>query len=204
MLIETHKLHADKRNPNRCSPDTMATIANSIQLLGHYQPLIVRPDPDRLGEYIIVDGHHRHRILKERGDTQVHCEVWKMSDKKARLALLTMNRLRGMDDYRARSELIESLTQDFTLDELSKLLPESVTEMQDMLAMLRLDEEQLEQEIQALRQAEAESLPIPYAFMVAASEAPTVEAALARFPGTDQSTRFLALCRQAVAVTDGT
>ena len=48
-------------------------IASSIAEVGLVEPPVVYADPRRPGTYLLLDGHLRVEILKERGETEVFC-----------------------------------------------------------------------------------------------------------------------------------
>lgn len=205
MLVEIalSNLQPDPRNANYCTPEIQAKILKHIQRTGRCPFLTVRPHPAEPGMYIVIDGHHRLLILKQLDWSSIGCQVWDIGEEEAALALTTLNRLRGTDDFRKRSELIDTLVQNFGVEELASLIPESTAEIQDMLALLRLDEEALEQEIQAQREAEEASLPVPFTFMVSKADSSIIEDALAKYAQSDRGASLVSVCKRVLEVTDG-
>ncbi|WP_373532499.1 ParB/RepB/Spo0J family partition protein [Vampirovibrio sp.] len=195
MQIDIQQLHPDPRNSNVCPPDRLAKIETHIKRTHCYPVLIVRPHPQRPGEYLIIDGHHRLEILRKLNHTQVDCQVWEMDEQDATLALATLNTLRGTDDIRKRAELVNILQQDYGMTNLANLLPETETQIQDLLAILKLDEAELEKAVKAQIEAEKALLPIPYTFMLFESDAKVVEEALALYQG-EKTQQFIQLCHQ--------
>jgi hypothetical protein len=51
--------------------------------------------------------------------------VWDVDDGQVRILLATLNRLGGKDALAAKSALYKNLSQDFSVPELAKLLPDS-------------------------------------------------------------------------------
>lgn len=123
-IIALNHLHAHPANANRMADDTYGKLRTHIERWGEYPPLIVRPHPEIAGEFEILDGHHRARILRELNRTRAHCEVWNASDERATLLLLTLNRLHGEDDPQRRGALFQNLLQNASVHEVAKLVPE--------------------------------------------------------------------------------
>lgn len=188
-------LHDDSRNANVCSSDTLEKIRRNIQRTGLYPLLIVRPYPDREGQYIILDGHHRKRILKELSHQQIECQVWDIDEREAQLALATLNRLRGEDAPRKRAELIQSLTQIVPLPDLVQCIPETQGQVEDLLALITLDWEETKAQIENHIELEEAELPVPFVCMVDKADYPDVERALNQATGSDQGQKFVFLCR---------
>lgn len=194
-LIPVNRLHADPRNANVCSATTLDKLRRNIERSGLYPTLIVRPHPSKKGHFMILDGHHRKGILESLGHLEVDCQVWSVDESGAQLALATLNRLHGEDDPRKRAELVHTLSQSFTLPDLSALIPESEQGIADLLALLSLDWEATEAKVAQQIELEQETLPIPFACMVAKADYPDVEKALAAMHGHDQGAKLVALCR---------
>ena len=200
MLLELKQLHADPRNSNVCPPDVLEKIERNIQRSGQCPPLIVRPHPQKADEYVLIDGHHRLKILQALQWESVECQVWSIDEKEAALALVTLNRLRGVDDVFLRSALLQELSSHFSLDDLALWVPESSAQIQDLLDLLTLDKEALEEVCRKQTELEKETLPVPLTFMLNAEDARLVEDALALFltPETGKSDALVAVCRQAL------
>src|SRR5690348_8803444 len=108
MQIALNLLHADPRNPNVCSKESLEKLKRNIQRTGLCPSLIVRPHPDLDGTYILIDGHHRKLVLEALEWIEAPCQVWDVSEPEAQIALATLNRLHGTDNPKKRAELIAS------------------------------------------------------------------------------------------------
>jgi hypothetical protein len=139
-------------------------------------------------------------VLEKLGQTKANCVIWSITDQEAQIALATLNTLRGTENLKKRAELVQSLSQILPINELAKLLPEAEADIQDLLALLDHDVAALEQSMQAQLIEEKASLPVPFTFLVAASEAPAVEQALSQFEAekSDRGLSLIALCRFAL------
>src|SRR5688572_25960629 len=58
LAIARERIHPDPKQP-RSNPD--AELRTSIEANGILQPLVVRPHPERKGEWLLVDGERRWR-----------------------------------------------------------------------------------------------------------------------------------------------
>ncbi|MGB8225584.1 MAG: ParB/RepB/Spo0J family partition protein [Sedimentisphaerales bacterium] len=129
IRIPLDKLLPHPENPNKMSKQTFEKLKRHIKQSHNYEPLIVRkhPDPNFVGEnhFQIINGHHRADALKQLGETFADCVIWNIDDDQARILLATLNRLGGKDELSVKAELIKSLSEKFSVKELTKLLPDS-------------------------------------------------------------------------------
>lgn len=201
-LIALNKLHPDPRNANVCTPEVMEKLKTHIQRTNVCPNLLVRPHPQLEGEYMILDGHHRKLVIEALGWPEVDCQVITQSEEDAGLLLLTLNRLRGVDNPRKRAELMETLLPTWDVTELALLLPETSGEIEGLLALLQQEEDALEKAYKAQLNTEKESLPVPFGFMVSAEDAPIIQKALAKYQATtpgDQGQALVAICRDVLS-----
>jgi ParB-like chromosome segregation protein Spo0J len=198
--ISLNLLLDDPKSSNVCSPDVLEKLSRHITKTGLYPPLVVRPKSKTSKQFILIDGHHRKRILESLGHTEADCVVWNVNEKEARLALATLNTLRGTENITKRAELVRDLAQFISVDELATLLPETDVEIADLLAILEHDADELERALQAQTAIEKEMLPVPYSFLIAGGDIAVVEAALTRFQPekADRGVALVALCSYAL------
>jgi ParB-like chromosome segregation protein Spo0J len=197
-LIPLKYLEDNPRNANVCPEGTLEKIRRNIERSGFYPPLIVRPIPGSKERYIILDGHHRKRVLEKLGYQEAECQIWAVDEQGAQLALATLNRLHGEDEPRKRAELLQSLVQALPLADLTQLIPESEKEIDDLLTLLTLDWEEAEARIKKQIESDQADLPIPFVCMIAPVDYPDVEKALSGFEGADQGQKLVTLCRYAL------
>lgn len=116
-------------NPNKTSERQQRAIAESLDKYGQLLEIVVRPDPNHDGKYLIVDGEHRWQEL---GDT-VYCNVvYGLSDTDAKKLTVIFNETRGQADKSELGQLLASLGED--LDDLMVGLPYDEDELNSMLA----------------------------------------------------------------------
>lgn len=188
VRVPLDQLHPHPRNANRMSADQRQKLAANIARTKRCPPLIVRPDPDRVGHYQILDGHQRDGVVRDLGWTEVDCYVWPCDDEGALLLLSTLNRLRGEDEPHRRAELLTELSALIPADVLSGLLPESAAEIEDALALLDFDAEALLAELTATETERAAAAPRLLSVVVDPADEVWIERAM-RIAGADLSGR---------------
>ncbi len=195
--IKLTRLHPDPKNPNICSPEILEKLKRHINRNKFYPALIVRPHPKNKSNYILIDGHHRKIVLESLGYKQANCQVINADEKEAQLLLATLNRLHGTDNLKKRAELVESLSELLPLDELAELLPESRTEIDDLIALLHQDLEEMEARLRSEIEQEARELPVALSFLIDPQDEKLVNQALDNFPAQDRGQSLVLLCKSA-------
>ncbi len=197
-IISLDHIHADPKNANRCLPETLAKIKKNIQRIGLCPPLIVRPHPEQEGHYILIDGHHRKEIIADLGWQEVECQVWDLAEQEVSIALLTLNQLRGTDNPVKRAELIQDLTKSLSLTDLSCVIPESESQIQDLLSLLNRDYEEMATNLKKQMDEEVKTLPVTLSFLVSPADADIIHTVLEVFqpsPKKDRGIALVALCK---------
>ena len=59
VLIPVDKLRPDPQNPRRAGVGDVSDLAASMAAVGVLQPLLVTPDDEVEGRYLVVFGHRR-------------------------------------------------------------------------------------------------------------------------------------------------
>ena len=131
--IELAKLHAHPANANVMAAGALRKLSRHIEKTGRYEPLLVRPHPEIGGEYQLINGHHRKRILEGLGHGQAACLVWELDDAQSLLMLATVNRLAGRDVPGKRLALVRELDQTAGVGDLAMLLPEDDRTLRKLL-----------------------------------------------------------------------
>lgn len=121
--IALGQLVAHRDNPNRMSGASFAKLVRNIERTGRYEPLIVRPCPERSGCFQIINGYHRCHALAKLGYKTADCIVWDIDDEQTDILLATLNRLAGSDELAKKLKLLNRLNDRFNSGELAKLLP---------------------------------------------------------------------------------
>ena len=79
-MIPLSKLHPHPANANTMSPALLRKLQTHIAASGRYEPLLVRPHPQIAGEFQLINGHHRKRILERLGHAEAACLIWNLDD----------------------------------------------------------------------------------------------------------------------------
>lgn len=107
-------------NPNVMDSQTYQALKESFTEFGDIDPILVRDLGDK---YQIIDGEHRYRIAREIGLDKIQSIVVDVSDTQAKRLTQIMNRTKGKDDPEKLMNLLDSLLQEMSEDELVKGLP---------------------------------------------------------------------------------
>jgi ParB-like chromosome segregation protein Spo0J len=194
-LVPLSGLRPHPLNSNVMPADLRAKLAAHIKQSGRYPMVIVRPHPEEMAVYEILDGRHRVDVLRDLGHTDIRCDVWAVDDREAKLLLATLNRLQGQDSPIRRAQLIHELLGDLSLGDLAGLLPETDKQIEELHALLEFPAE----EIAALLAADAEEqekvLPRVMSFVVTPEQEEVIERAVERAsdgtPGRDRKAKGL-------------
>lgn len=201
--IEPHPLNA-----NLMSAERLEKLERNIGREGKYPPLVARPHPDGSERWELLDGHQRLEVLRRLGHTQVVIFPWPCDDQTALLLLSTLNRLSGEDVPARRAQLLADLEQLLPAPELALLVPESASEIEELLGLLDLDTDRLlaDLERQASERPPASTRLISFA--VPAECEDEVEAVVTRIiDGLEGANRrglaLVQLCRAYTEGSDG-
>ena len=194
-MVPLDDLRPHPLNSNVMPEDLKEKLRAHIRRTGRYPFLVVRPHPEELGRYQVLDGHHRVEILRELGHTDARCDVWDVNDREAKLLLATLNRLQGQDLPIRRAGLLHELLGEMSLDDLAGLLPETDKQLEELHALLEFPAE----EIAALLEEQAEEaekvLPRVMSFVVTPEQEQLIEQAVELAsdgtPGRDRKARGL-------------
>ena len=151
IAIDKFVAHPD--NPNRMSKANFTKLIRNIEQTGRYEPLIVRPcpqknchscasrnpDDDRISCFQIINGHHRWQALRELGYKTAEAIVWDIDDTDTDILLATLNRLGGSDILEKKLVLLKRLNQRMDTRELAKLLPQTTKQIERLTSILILD-----------------------------------------------------------------
>lgn len=135
--INLDKLVPHPDNPNIMSRANFDKLVRNIERSGRYEPLVVRPCPQRDGFYQIINGHHRWQVLKQLGYKTADVVVWDIDDHQTDILLATLNRLGGKDSIEGKLALLKRLNKQLAARELAKLLPQTAKQL-ERLANLKL------------------------------------------------------------------
>jgi hypothetical protein len=128
--IPLEKLVAHPDNPNKMSKTTFGKLVRNIKRTGRYEPIVVRPHPERGDYFQIINGHHRCLALTKLGHKSADCVVWDIDDEQTDILLATLNRLGGTDELGKKLELLKRLNKRMESGELARLLPQTAKQIE--------------------------------------------------------------------------
>lgn len=121
--IALDKLVAHPDNPNRMNKVNFTKLVRNIERTGRYEPVVVRPHPQKPGNFEIINGEHRCKALRQLGHEKADAIVWDIDDEQTDILLATLNRLCGSDEVGKKLALLKRLNEKMVAAELAKLLP---------------------------------------------------------------------------------
>jgi len=190
--IALDKLAAHLDNPNKMSKANFARLVRNIERSGRYEPLIVRPAPDKAGCFQIINGHHRCQALAKLGYETADAIVWDIDDEQADILLATLNRLGGSDELAKKLKLLKRLNNRLASAQLAKLLPQRKKQIERLIALdSRLRESSIKHRVSSFANA--------LVFFVTDAQQETIEKALS-LTGQDRKEKTKA-AKNAAALT---
>lgn len=153
---------------NRMSRGNLDKLVRNIERSGRYEPIVVRPCPDRRGFFQILNGNHRCEALRRLGRTAVDAVVWDVDDEQADILLATLNRLGGRDVLERKQGLLKRLASRVPVRKLARLLPQTRGQIERLTASGQ----------PAPPRAKADSFAVPMVFFVNPAQQRAIEEAL--------------------------
>lgn len=188
--IPLEKLLAHPDNPNRMSRASFRKLMRHIRETGRYEPLVVRPHPQRKGFFQIINGNHRCAALRELGHAKAQAVVWDIDDEHTDILLSTLNRLTGRDQLDRKLTILRRLSARQSPKELAKLLPQTKGQLERLTTAKPLP---------SVKQDKTYAFAIPMVFYVSEEQQGIIESALA--PMVAQSEATTKAARRASALT---
>jgi len=121
-IIEINKLCPAAWNYKTDNDELKEKLKNNIKQDGQIENVIIREL--ETGFYEVVNGNHRLLAMKELGFEQMICyNCGKISDAKAKLIAIKTNETKFEADHIKLAEVIISLKDEFTLDQIEEVTP---------------------------------------------------------------------------------
>lgn len=144
--VPLEKIEANDYNPNKVASKEMELLYLSIKEDGYTMPIVCFYD-DKKDKYIIVDGFHRHMIMKlhkdifnrEGGCIPVSVIEKNIDDRMA--STIRHNRARGKHDVELQSNIVGMLKQGWSEKDIMKKLGMSYDEVQRLLGIMGIASE---------------------------------------------------------------
>ncbi len=145
-MLQTNSIVPNEYNPNVVEENIMEQLYKDIERVGIKQPVIVRRHPTHRDRYIIVDGEHRWKAATHLKINDVPCEIVEIDENEAKIMTITMNRLRGEFDSIKLAEVIRSLKDVYTMEDLEERLGYNAEQLQSYDDLLDFNFEKLSEE----------------------------------------------------------
>ena len=143
VMVMLNTLTPSPFQPRRVFDETaLNDLVESIREKGVLQPLLVRPNPKKKGEYEIIAGERRFRASKKAGLLQVPVLIKDFDDKTALEVALIENLqredLNAIEEAEAYVRLLKEF--EYTQEELSRVVGKSRSYVANMMRLLELPE----------------------------------------------------------------
>lgn len=175
--VPTDLIEPDPANPNTVSDDLMEALRRDIVDRGFVQPVLIRPAPGKEDRYLIVDGEHRWRVLKEAGAETIPSVIDIAGEDDGRLRMLTMNRLRGEFVPVRMAGILARLAAEMDEEELTQRLGMPDEEYTAVMAAESVGDD-VNERLAAALQRESDNAPEVLTWKFPPEKAATVEAAI--------------------------
>lgn len=132
IWVRAEEVEANDYNPNSVAPPEMKLLEHSILEDGYTQPIVTWENPEKPGQYEVIDGFHRNRVgkeskeVKERVMGRLPVVIIRDSQtgKNDRIAsTIRHNRARGKHKIESMSDIVIELTRrNWSEDKIAKNL----------------------------------------------------------------------------------
>ncbi|OXM84760.1 DNA modification methylase [Paenibacillus rigui] len=136
MRIETIAIswfQSNGWNPNEMDEYIYKSLVESIRKYGVLQPILVRSD------FTIIKGEKRWRAAQEAGVQELVCVIVETSQEEAKLLTVSLSNLRGRTNEELLASLLEELSAQYSLDEISLQTGYRQEELDNLLQGLPAD-----------------------------------------------------------------
>jgi len=143
-MVAIEKIHPNRDQPRRdFNADELADLTASIRERGVIQPIIVRPDPDKSGEYQIVAGERRWRASQKAQLHELPVLVRDMSDEEVMEVAIIENVQRAdlnpVEEAMGYRSLMDTYGR--TQEQVSTALGKSRSYIANLLRLLNLPDD---------------------------------------------------------------
>lgn len=152
VMIPTKDIAPNEYNPNVVPEAIMKQLKTSIKENGIEQPVLVRKTEnfDVTKLYIIIDGEHRWRTAQDLGLKEIPCTVKDISEHEAMIQTINMNKLRGEFDQLKLADVLKSLKDVYSPEELEAKLGYTLVELKGFEDLVDFDFDKLEDNSEAI------------------------------------------------------
>jgi len=144
--VDINLVHPNPYNPNKMDDRTYKLTLKSIEEDGLMGEIIVREDPDKPNEFIIIDGEHRWKAARELGYGTIKIEVKAKDTPEAMISTLRLNKARGENDPIKEAEVIHELHKTYSTEEIEEKLGYTKEEQEGLENLMNFDFNQYNQD----------------------------------------------------------
>ena len=156
-LIKVSEIRPNKYNPNVVPEATMEQLVKRIKEDGFLQPVLLRSIPQEGNySYEVIDGEHRYRAAIEAEYDEIPAIILDKNLPDAMIATINMNKLRGEFDTLKLAEVIHTLHEEYSIEDLEEKLGYTAEEQEGMEGLLNYDFDNLDKEGISLDEEEEE------------------------------------------------
>ena len=137
--VDINLVHPNPYNPNKMDDRTYKLTLKSIEEDGLMGEIIVREDPDKPNEFIIIDGVHRWKAARELGYGTIKIEVKAKDTPEAMISTLRLNKARGENDPIKEAEVIHELHKTYSTEEIEEKLGYTKEEQEGLENLMNFD-----------------------------------------------------------------
>jgi len=139
-LINVNEIRLNKYNPNIMEPELMTQLSERMKEEGILQPILLRNvKPKGKTKYEVVDGEHRYLAAKKIGYEEVPTIVLDKKLPEAIISSINMNKLRGEFDTLKLAEVIHTLHETYSMEELEEKLGYTSEQIEGLENLLNYD-----------------------------------------------------------------
>lgn len=139
--IPVEKIIANDYNPNKVATKEMELLYISIKEDGYTMPIVCYYEEEK-DKYIIVDGFHRYRVIKEHKDIYEREEgclpvsVIEKDINDRMASTIRHNRARGKHEVELQANLVAMLKEGWSEERIMKELGMTLEEVQRLLGLI--------------------------------------------------------------------
>ena len=113
-MVDIDDVEPNDYNPNDMEAEFFEAIVEEVKSRGMPQPILCRPNPDKEGKFLIVDGEHRWKGTKIAGRKRIAIVVVPYTATEAKVRTLAMNNLHGENIPIRLARLLIDLNKEYT------------------------------------------------------------------------------------------
>lgn len=137
-LVPIDDIEPNDYNPNDMEAEFFEAIVAQVKEEGMNQPILCRPNPEKEGKWLIVDGEHRWRAAKIAGKKMIAIIVVPFDETRAKVRTLSMNNLRGQNIPIKLARLLVDLHKEYSPQEIRAMTGIGEDTQTSVLALLQV------------------------------------------------------------------